>query len=48
MKQKKGITQSHGQEILDFSKNNISLCSNIESGLVWLASDIKKLYHFSY
>ena len=43
MKQKKGITQSHGQEILDFSKNKISLCSDIDSQLVWLVSDIKKL-----
>ena len=43
MKQKKGITQSHGQEILDFSKNNISLCSDIGTKLVWLVSDVKKL-----
>ena len=43
MKQKKGITQSHGKEILEFSKNNISLCSDMSTKLVWLVSDIKKL-----
>jgi len=40
MKQKKGITQSHGQEILDFSVNKISLCSDINTKLVWLVNDI--------
>ena len=40
MKQKKGITQSHSQEILDFSVNKISLCSDINTKLVWLVNDI--------
>ena len=40
MKQKKGITQMHGKEVLDFSKNNISLCSDIVTKLVWLVSDL--------